>query len=298
MPAQEHKRRSEVQLCYPFSEDRLFNRGRLRSNWTAPYIYQNKLNGERCRTLVESTRVLMFSSTGEIITTLPHLTQQLRSFLPGEYDGELYVHGWSFSEIHSAVSTTMEIHPRANEVEYHLFDCITNPSEPQVDRVYRLRDCLQQAGPTESIKQVFSLATFTLDDIMHHYDQSIADGYEGFVLKELSAPYIKRESAYRSPYWMKFKPKQTDTYTIVGVNEAISKEGKPLQMIGSFNLIDPEGNKFSCGAGKLTHKNRKSYWNSPSTVGSTLLIEYQTKSDKLGVPHFARAVKILSNNPS
>ena len=292
----EHKKRSNIQLCYPFSEDRLLNRGQLRSNWSPPYIYQHKLNGERCRALVESTRVLLFSSTDEFITTLPHINNQMSFFPPGEYDGELYVHGWTFSEIHSAVSTYTSEHPKANEVQYHLFDCITNPSEPQSDRLMRLRDCYQKASKKRKLTHIHyvpSFATYTLDEIMSFYDTSIKDGYEGFVLKELNSKYVKRPSAYRSPYWMKFKPKQTDVYPIVGINQAISKDGIPLNMVGSFNCIDSEGNKFSVGAGKLTHAERTTAWNSSLSVGADLLIEYQTKSDSKGVPHFSRAVKII-----
>jgi hypothetical protein len=92
---------------------------------------------------------------------------------------------------------------------------------------------------------------------------------------------------------MKFKPKQTDIYPIISFNEAISKDGLPLEMIGSFTCIDPEGTQFKVGAGELTHKEREYLWAEGLIPGSQLLIKYQTKSDAKGVPHFARASQII-----
>jgi ATP-dependent DNA ligase len=286
------KQRSNIQLCYPFSEERLLNQGRLRSVWHKPYIYQDKFNGERGRALVESKRVLLFSSTGELITTLPHLNKQLQRYPEGEYDGELYHHGWSFSRIHSAISTEMSIHPDAPRINYHIFDVIND--QPQGDRIMYLSDIWSSFKHlTPNIKQVCSMAAWTLDDIMTLYNGSIAAGYEGFVVKDISSTYVKKDPAYRSPYWMKFKPKKRDIYPILAIEEAISQHGEPLKMVGSFLCSDSEGNTFSVGAGKLTHLQRKEILHSGLKENSFLLIEFQTLSDAKGVPHFSRAVQLI-----
>ena len=98
---------------------------------------------------------------------------------------------------------------------------------------------------------------------------------------------------------MKFKPKATDTYTLLSIYEAMSENGIPLGMVGGFVCCDSELTQFSVGAGKLTHPERKKMWerylSSPTSLidGKMLEIEYQTMSDKKKIPLFSRAVRII-----
>lgn len=286
-------KRANIQLCYPFSEARLLNQGRLQSRWTPPYVYHHKLNGERGRAVVSDGRCLLFSSTNELITTLPHINSQLLYLPDGQYDGELYVHGWPLNRIHSAISTITTVHHEAKDIQFHLFDYITKG--PLHERLALLNSIYSERA--EDLPHIFKLFNYLvndLDEIMERYEESISLGYEGFVLKDLNSPYIQRPSfAYRSPYWMKFKPKQRDIYPIVKFHEAISEAGYGLQMLGSFTCVDSEGNFFSVGAGKLSHEERRYLWGEGLLPGSRLLIEYQTLSDVAGVPHFSRAVKLI-----
>ena len=284
-------KRHDIQLCYPFSESRLFNRGQVRSRWTSPWLIQPKLNGERCRAIVSPEgRCLLFSSSAELITTLPHINQQLLSLPPAEYDGELYTHGWTFSQIHSAVSTKMSIHPDAPYVDFHIFD-IVDESMQQIERLGQLNGAIvRHSQGLHSIYLVPWHIVSTLDEVMSLYDQFIFQGYEGFVLKELSAPSIRR----RSPYWMKFKPRARDTYPISRLIEATSADGQPLSMLGAFECYDSLGSVFKVGAGKLTHSERREIFLEGVPPNSFLLVEYQTLSDAAGVPHFSRAVKVIS----
>lgn len=300
-------RRRKVQLCYPFSKSRLLNDGRFKSCWISPYVVQPKLNGERCRILVYpgQQRCLLFSSTDELITTLPHINQEMLFFPPGEYDGELYVHGWSFSEIHSVISTKTSLHPKMNFMQLHLFDLISlngemkdkSPLAIRLKNLINIYDAVYKLDG--AIKLVQSSIASNYSELIHHYDNYISNGYEGFVVKDLNSAYIKKDPAYRNPLWMKFKPKQQDVYIIKRVNEAISKEGNPKNMVGSFTCTDPEGNEFDVGAGKLTHKEREEIWNAQFTWTEkeySLLIEFQTLSDAKKVPHFSRAVKVIRSD--
>ena len=100
----ERPKRTGVQLCYPFEEKRL-------NKWLPPFFVQPKLDGERCRIIVRQNGALLLSSTEEIITSVPHINAAARLQLPeGEYDGELYVHGRTFEEIHSVVSRRVNLH--------------------------------------------------------------------------------------------------------------------------------------------------------------------------------------------
>jgi ATP-dependent DNA ligase len=150
---------------------------------------------------------------------------------------------------------------------------------------------LPKGGP---LKHVKSEVAHTLEEVYQFYERFIGEGYEGFIIRELGAPYERK----RSGAMMKFKPKATDHYEILSVYEAISEDGTPKGMVGGFNCIDDMATVFSVGAGKLSHDKRIQIWNdwleNPHYIhGSYLEVEYQTLSDKNKVPLFSRAVRII-----
>ena len=290
----EPRKRKGIQLAMPFEERRLLNRGRFHVKWTPPYLVQPKLNGERCRVIREEGICLLLSSTEELILSVPHIQQWCLSHLPlGEWDGELYVHGWSWAEIHGVVGRTTNLHENYEAMELHLFDWPSR-NEPQLMRLVELRKMFSSLSKGGPLRYVRSEVAHTLEDVYQLYDYFIGEGYEGFIIRELSAPYERK----RSGAMMKFKPKANDTYKILSVYEAISEDGTPKGMLGGFNCIDDMGTQFSVGAGKLTHSERKDLWEEwldiPNIFASSWLeVEYQTLSDKNKVPLFSRAVRII-----
>jgi len=290
------RKRKGIQLAMPFDERRLLNQGRFHTRWTPPYLVQPKLNGERCRVIREEGICLLLSSTEELILSVPHIQQWCLTHLPiGEFDGELYKHGRTWAEIHSVVSRTVDLHSNYGEMELHIFDWPSR-NEPQLMRSVELRKLLTTidirtlGGP---VKLVNSHVANNLEEVYQLYDRFIGEGYEGFIIRELSAPYERK----RSGAMMKFKPKATDHYKITGCYEAISEDGTPKGILGGFNCIDDMQTRFQVGAGKLNHDERRIIWNRYTTCGNiggdTLEVEYQTLSDKNKVPLFSRAVRII-----
>lgn len=288
------QQRKNIQLALPFEERRLLNQGRFQVRWTPPYLVQPKLNGERCRILVENGRCLLLSSTEELIQSVPHIQQYCLSTLPnGEYDGELYKHGWTWAQIHSVVGRTTTLHEDYGSMELHLFDWPSH-NEPQLMRTVELRKLFNTAKLHFPLHIVHTDVANTLEEVYTLYDRYINEGYEGFIIREISSPY----SRTRTGAMMKFKPKATDSYEIVGVYEAVAADGIPKGMAGGFNCIDDMGTKFQVGAGKLPHVARREIWveyldNPYMFIGKMLEVEYQTMSDKNKVPLFSRAVRIL-----
>jgi len=275
--------RSGIQLAYPFSEKRL-------ATWQPPYIVQPKLDGERCRAICTDGRVLLLSSSEEIISSVPHINKALSTFPEGEYDGELYIHGRQQNYTHGIVSRTTNLHPNYEEIQYHIFDIIQ--SEIQASRIQELNRLYYLMTPP--IHQVQNFIAWTHSELLSFYDQFIAEGYEGFIVRELSSIYKRK----RSTEMMKFKPKQTDQYEITGVYEAFSEDGKPLNMIGGFECVDDMGTSFKVGVGKLDHHQRRVIWDEFTSLPHAIIhhqleVEYQTKSGARGVPLFSRAVRII-----
>jgi len=283
--------RTGIQLAYPFEERRLLNQGRFSLKWSPPYILQPKLNGERCRLIHEGDRCLLLSSTEEIISSVPHINEAGLLLPQGEFDGELYVHGWTWAEIHSVVSTTSTMHPNYGAMQLHLFDIITKGS--QIQRLIQLNQRFRLNGLPHCLQLVQPYMANTLEEVYQIYEKFIGLGYEGFIIRHVDATYLRR----RSPAMMKFKPKAKDTYRITGVYEAVSADGKGKKMVGGFNCIDDMGTRFQVGAGKLNHDERRLIWerfeNTGCIGGDELEVEYQTMSDKNKVPLFSRAVRII-----
>ena len=290
------QQRKGIQLAMPFSEARLLNQGRFHYKWSAPWLVQPKLNGERCRVLREKGVCLLLSSTEELIRSVPHIQHYCLNHLPeGEYDGELYVHGWTWAEIHSVVSKEVSLHNSYEEMNLHLFDWPSNPA-PQLIRAVELNKLFNtyNINPNGPIKLVKTEVIHTLNELYQLYDRYIGEGYEGFIIRDTDAYYERK----RSGAMMKFKPKQTDEYKIVGLFEATSEDGTPKGMLGGFHCIDDMGTHFKVGAGKLSHSDRCLMWEHwlmcPQVFeNKSLEVEYQTLSDKNKVPLFSRAVRIL-----
>ncbi len=275
--------RRGIMLCYPFDEERL-------KKWNSPVIVQPKLDGERCRALCNHGSVTLLSSSGAEIVSVPHINQELsRMFMNSkeiELDGELYTHGMSFEEISSRVSRTVNLHSQSDDIYYHAFDIVSE--KPQWERTLILKNIMESAP--EHIVRVPEKIGENLDDVMEIYDFILSQGFEGIIVRNFHASYIRK----RSTYIMKFKPKKDDFYKIVGYQQMIDKNGKPKEMLGALILTSDEGTIFSVGSG-MTDEFRTKFWGPEKAnllKGSICHVQYQHLTDKK-VPRFPVFVKIL-----
>ncbi len=283
--------RSGIQLCYPFDEKRL-------AKWAPPFIVQPKLDGDRCRAVIVENSVVLLSSECNVISSVPHINEFLSrcGFGTIELDGELYTHGMNHQLIHGIASRSVNAHSQSDDLELHLFD-IVDESLPQIDRIKLLssaRDVLRAEelrakvfGPVKIVP--FAVAE-TLEDVLRVYDKFVGDGYEGIIVRELSAPYIRR----RSTAVMKFKPKKEDLYEIIGTAEEVSIHGEPKDTLGALRCHAQYGEEtFSVGSG-FSSDQRREYWKIKETlVGQTVRIAYQHTTPGRGVPRFPVFVEIL-----
>lgn len=283
------QRRKGIMLAYPFEEKRL-------NKWTSPYLVQPKLDGERCRALFTPSGVMLLSSEENVIFSVPHINRQLAKLdLPvnTELDGELYLHGAPFEYIHSIVGRTVNLHSDYELMDYWIFDLINE--EPQFKRSYQTT-ALREVIRTKRIPNIRTVHTdicSDLKDVLDIYQSYQDDGYEGIIVRHTDAPYLRK----RSIWMMKFKPKQTDTYKIVGFKEEIDKEGNPKDRLGAL-ICSSDGNEFAVGTG-LTDSNRIDLWAArESLVGKDLLVAYQHITPGRGVPRFPVFVEVIDATAS
>lgn len=285
MPWSETKERKGILLCYPFEEKRL-------EKWEPPYIVQPKLDGVRCRALRHTMpngdlTWLLVSSTEEIIISVPHITDALDYLnVPPDMlqlDGEIYLHGWTFEEINSVASRTVNMHPDYHKVQFHIFD----QADELIHQAQRLVN-ISKLNLQAPLIRVPHVICWSLQDVMNAYQSLIDQGYEGIIVRHFEAPYIRR----RSIYVMKFKPKKSDRYLITGYKEEIDKYGNPKGRLGAL-VCEKDGQVFSVGSG-LDDNDRENLWKiRESLPGKYALIEYQHITPGRGVPRFPVYVSIV-----
>ncbi len=265
----EHQRWKNIQKAYPFEEKRL-------AKWKPPFIVQPKYDGVRCRAIPLSTpdgnNYVLVSSEENIIYSVPHINEVLSKLkLKAELDGELYCHGMSFEEILSITSRTVNLHPDYLKIQFHIFDIVNE--EPQMRRQL-LVEALRGVHTWLQVAP-FWLCT-NLDEIKETYDGLIKLKYEGIIVRNIYAPYLKK----RSIWVMKFKPKRQDTYQIVGWQEEISQEGIPKGRIGALIMQSQTGDTFGVSAG-LDNQKKAELWDVKDTLaGRKAIVHYQHLTDR------------------
>jgi len=255
---------------------------------------QPKLDGERCRAVYDiDLGWQLISSELNVFNSVPHLNQALElSNIPQhiELDGELYVHGWSFEDIHSVVSRTVNLHSNYQQMEYHIFDTV-DLTLPQWER-FKVLMALPKLRPGLCTVPVHTAET--LEGVMRAYDEILEKGYEGIIVRHIDLTYVRR----RSTFIMKFKPKKDDFYKVIGFKQMIDKDGNLKEMLGAL-ICSSDGNEFSVGSG-MTDAFRLKCWpehNAQALVGMTAHVKYQHITSGKNVPRFPVFVDVIESDP-
>jgi DNA ligase-1 len=233
-----------------------------------------KLDGVRVLAVVNGTNVTLFSRNGKEFENFPQIANAIedvrkhfqfgsgtggRFVLDGEIVGESFqklmkqAHRKSDANTHGMVYHIFDVMPLDEFMEGH---CNANQArrlewlEPTRDRLMAT-DCLRIMQGIE-----VDLDTAEGHDVMNRYAQdAVKDGFEGIMIKDLSAPY----ECKRSSFWMKWKPTITVDLTIVGFEEGTGRNADRLGAI-IYEGIDNERNiRVNVGTG-YSDNDRDEYW--------------------------------------
>jgi ATP-dependent DNA ligase len=271
-----------------------------RRNTTVEYLTQPKFRGVRCQAVVFDNFIRLYSSLHHELPHLPHLLEELR-FLPyGIYDGELYNSSLNQQEINSIALRKINRHPDYTQVYFHIYDLVPLPNTPLANftAIQRWRALESRfAWPdlwkkTPHVKLVPTQLSSDYFDFLEKTQEYLEAGYEGGIVRISTALY----SPGKTTAMYKYKPSETDSYRILGVREAYSIDGEPKGMLGSFKVIDKEGNTFFVGAGRLPHHTRVKYWNQRSQFYVKklyVLVAHEPYSSSRGVPSCCAVVDVI-----
>lgn len=156
-----------------------------------PCYYQPKLDGVRCLASWEDGKVVLRSRKHTKQSVLPHIEKELFDILYDNQDvildGELYVHGWDFQRLISAIKRD-DANNESEKIEYHVYDYYNkNKPDTQFSTRYEiLMDMLYDRG--SCIKRVVArvLEKDRLEEVLEY---TIRYGYEGIMLRNKKGPY-------------------------------------------------------------------------------------------------------------
>lgn len=277
--------RTGIMLCYPMEESRL-------AKWTPPYFVQPKLDGDRARAIIgHQGEVVLLSSEQNVITSVPHINQAIEALnlTNVELDGELYTHGMNHELVHGIASRTVNLHSQMEELEYHIFDMVANL--PQYERTRLLFEAIYPKLKSPLVMVPVQFCN-TLEDVLFAYDRFVEKGYEGIIIRDHLAPYVRK----RSTQVMKFKPKKSDYYVVVGYEEEISISGQPKNSLGALVCRANEGeNTFNVGTGFSAEQRRDLWKQRQDLPGKIVEVLYQHITSGRGVPRFPVFSKVIWN---
>jgi len=233
-----------------------------------PCYIQRKYDGMRCIVSREQGIILFRSKYGKQLENLEHLEPELKFIKEGqELDGELYIHGKSLQSIISQVKTKSELN---KEIHYRLYDELSEYD--QTERIKRLRKYpkgkLVAFVPTPMVND--------WEEAQEMFEQFIAEGYEGAILRNPNGLY---EFGHRSYNLIKYKQFEEDEFEIVDVEQAT---GRDLGT-GIFVCKTKEGKRFNARP-RGTREERANYFkNKGKFIGKQLTVIYQKFTD-YGIP--------------
>ena len=230
-----------------------------------------KLDGVRVLAVVQGASVTLYSRNGKVFENFPHVAEAIAAnrksigAFDGRYvlDGEIV--GASFQQLMRQAQRKTDAD--TTDMVYHVFDII--PLDSFQEGHYNAQQCKRLdilAGSRARFDETDCLRlmdgiTVDLDtaeghDIMNRYAQdSVKNGFEGIMIKDLGAPY----ECKRSSFWMKWKPTITVDLNIVGFEEGTGRNAGRLGAI----ICEGEDNErnilVNVGTG-LSDSNRDEYW--------------------------------------
>ena len=177
-----------------------------------PCLVENKYDGIRCEICLIGDEVHLLSRTGKELD-VPHLrawAESHRDLLP--LDGEIYNHKeLTFQQICSAVKCKSEW---TEKLQYVVYDKPLSGYTNGMRRILLKKEFKDiEDGPVYLAE---SRVARTEGEIMSFHDESVANGYEGAIIRNMDGKYIEG----RSNNLMKLKKFETTEFEIADILEA------------------------------------------------------------------------------
>lgn len=239
-----------------------------------PAYVQPKLDGVRCLARKKNGEVYMWSRKGKSLDIPVEIKESLSHFLrEGQcVDGEIYVHGWTFQRIVSAVKKYRD---DTALLEYHIYD------SPVLNESFESRFVNQfsQEVFQDNIVIVPTKLVESIDFAIEELERYLGAGYEGLMIRNASGLYKYK---HRSNDLQKMKKFTDAEFEVIGVEEATGRDSGTAIFVcknknGNIFNVRPTGT-LEQRAEYLENFNKK-------YRGKMLTVKFQDLTDD-GIPRF------------
>lgn len=233
-----------------------------------PVLVQPKLNGVRaCQ---DSSGLV--SREGHRLSSPSGLAPVLAALGDCGLDGELYRHGLPLEEISGAART---LGRPCDPLAFHVFD-LADGGAPFRERARRLLE-LPAAGPLAIVPATWASGPAQVETL---YQDFLAAGYEGIILRDPDAPYAPG----RCGSLLRRKPFLDEEATVL---DLIEGSGRLAGSCGAVVIRGRDGWTCRVGTG-MDDALRRRWWSDPgSIIGQAVTVRYQSRTRR-GVPFLPR----------
>lgn len=256
------------------------------------YGLQCKFNGVRCI----ATKKGLFSRTGEEFLSVPHISENLKSFFEKHpeavLDGELF-NTELREELNSiikltrkTVNITEEDLKKSREIiqyfVYDGFDC--SKKETHSDSCYEARKKWidKSINGLPSINPVETFICSTEEELQNIYNGLIEQRHEGGILRNMNSPYQFK----RSKDLLKIKPENDAEFRITGISEGQGNWAGKAKII-SLKSLDVSQYEFNATFKGSMEDAKKCLEEKDKWIGEIVTIKYNGFTG-LGVPNYAQ----------
>jgi len=253
-----------------------------------PIFVQPKLNGVRCIARKEEGVVYITSRLGKDYGKVcSKLTNQLRLVMNNTeiWDGEIYVHGWSFQKIIRAIKKKRA---DTRKLQFHVFDF------PHLHTEFNKRiKFMHLVNKNKYVHQVETILINYKSQIKPFHDGWVSDGYEGLILRDPEGLY---QFKHRVKELLKYKEFIDEEFYITSLKYDMRQDTDD-----NGNIIQRKCVKFKCYTKDGLHfdvvpqgslEQREYWWNNPPLIKNLkLTVRYQELSED-GVPIFPIGVGV------
>lgn len=250
-----------------------------------PAAAQPKLDGIRCIAIVKDGACTLWSRTRKPITSVPHIIEEIEAVFGHKdivLDGELYNHAFK-SDFEKIVSLVRQEDPGEGFelVQYHIYDQVSN--DYFEDRYDKLTEMMEMQE-TVYITLVPTVEVENEEHVMARFDQAIAMGFEGVMIRNSKSPYVNK----RSTDLLKVKEFQDDEFDIIGIEEGRGK----LAGHAIFVCMNEAGSTFLAKMKGETSRLKKYFEDHSLWIGKKLTVQYQGLTGREKVPRFPVGIAI------
>lgn len=241
---------------------------RKHKDLTLPASVQEKLDGVPGDFYYkrELGRVHARTRQGEELHSVDHIIAALTHALPdgAHVIGELRIAGMDFKDI-SGIARRHKTDVDTIKLKLHVFDFYIEGEEDcdfwdRMDSALRYLWELAKA-PDSVVKFIPGCRIDTpeqLDEAVANFKRDNPES-EGVVIRALTGKKSVYKAAWRSPGMLKLKWTETIDVPIDSFEEAVSKDGQPMGMVGRINVLY-NGKVSGVGPGKMKHEDRIAMW--------------------------------------